>query len=574
MRCFNYIVAGLLVLTSTRLVSCCCGVSYFSPRPQGVNVVVNSLSKDDQAGCFHFSIFSEYSRSFRSQKIAEHFWGTNSLTFSGSRVYGRKKTDILADHFGLPSDFLSTVCFSPIIQNFLIDFGFKLELDCIHDDVYLDIHAPFVHTRWNMRMREQIKENGENFYPAGYASGGNKRLERHKLVADVTTAFKGTSIFGDMQDSIRFGKIDCQQKATGIADIHARLGWNFKNEEDYKLGAALILGVPAGTRVRSEYLFEPKIGNNHHWELGLDFHGWWKCWESEDQTDNCRLWTSVDISHLFNATQRRSFDLKNNGCGSRYMLLSIFDESRDDMLKIPEDSTPVYQYTGHLVPAINQTTLYCQVSIALQADMIFGFAYENKSWLVEGGYNFWIRSKEAISKRDCFKSNRFGVKGDAQVYGFFDLGAIPLQPGEHLDVDKIPVPLNVTQSKATLCVSQLDGNADFKNLNADNALEASQGFDGGTLKNLTDDDSADLEIAQEPISGSNPPILLTDNDIDQCSVSSPYAVSSKLFLNSRYEFQNYKDCSPYIGAGFEIEFGHSCSALSQFGLWLSAGIAY
>ena len=52
----------------------------------------------------------EYSRSFHSDRMREFLFGCNKcLVFSGSRSEDRAGTDILADYFGLPADFKSTV---------------------------------------------------------------------------------------------------------------------------------------------------------------------------------------------------------------------------------------------------------------------------------------------------------------------------------------------------------------------------------------------------------------------------------------------------------------------------------
>ena len=51
-----------------------------------------------------------------------------SFRFSGSRAE-RQAGDILADYFGLPVDFSSTVNFSPHISNTIIDFDWFQAFD-------------------------------------------------------------------------------------------------------------------------------------------------------------------------------------------------------------------------------------------------------------------------------------------------------------------------------------------------------------------------------------------------------------------------------------------------------------
>jgi len=544
----------------------CCGCPSFTPRSQGVNAArrsfVERLHGLHEDFSYHMWCAPEYTRSFRSKKIAQHIFGSEVLVFSGSRVAGRESGDILADYFGLPSDFVSHVFFRPVVQNFLVDFNGTINFDWLHEGLYLEIYAPITHTRFDLRLCEQVVNKGENFSPAGYLSGGNQRLKRSQLVSDVTTAFKGQSTFGDMQDPLRFGKIDGKRTKTAVADVRLFVGCDFIREEDYKIGVSALLSVPTGTRPRAEYLFEPVIGNNHHWELGLGAHGLWEFWHNDTRDQRLSLFGKVEFSHLFESSQRRSFDLKKNGCGSRYMLLSVLGDTRDDLLLI-QNASPAKQYLCHLVPAINKTTLDCKVSIALQAQALVGISYRYKAWLCEVGYNLWVRTKEKIKCREKLAGNTFALKGDAQLYGFF-IGASK----------EIPVPLNGTQQCATIHSGQSDGNADFTNSNLDNPADADQSFDAGILFNLTIDDAADLVgVDQDQVKGSNPPIFLSDCDIDECSAVCPRATSSTFFVRGDYTFEDDK-WDPYVGVGVKIEWGHSRHALSQWGVWFEGGFYY
>lgn len=553
----------------------CCSHSKFVPRSQEtnssrrINFWDRELEVDDT--CYSFWFVPEYTHSFRSKKIANHLFGGNCLVFSGSRVENRASKDIFADYLGLPSDFKSVVSFKPRIQNFLIDFGWKVNLDWIRDDVYLQLHAPFVHTRWDLKLCEKIIDRGTEFYPAGYLSGGNQRILRDKLPADVKTAFKGKTTFGDMQDPMRFGKIDCAQTKTEIAEIRTQLHWNMKDDEKYRWDAHVFLSAPTGTRVRSEYLFEPIVGNNHHWEIGFGLNGLREIWESEDQDRHCNFYCQATISHLFKTSQYRSFDLKNSGRGSRYMLLAHLDTPRDNILQVPANVYPENQYTGHLFPAINKTTLKCDISIGVQLDALIAFAYKRDSWTFDVGYNLWLRSKEKLHCRERFESDKFAIKGDSQLYGYYTPGLATLE---------IAVPLNATQSKATIYSAQADNsgsyNTDFSNKNVDNSDVAQESDTPGGMTPLTTSDVNDLglPVLQPNVCGSNQAILLTNLDIDHCSALSPRASSSKFFLTCKYECDRRENWDPYFSIGFEIEFGHSCRALSQFGAWLRFGAAY
>ena len=76
----------------------------------------------------------------------------------------------LADYFGLPRDFESTVFFNPSISDYILDFSFYAGLDAWIDGLYFRIHGPFVHTKWNLNAEESIATNGSTGYFPGYFS--------------------------------------------------------------------------------------------------------------------------------------------------------------------------------------------------------------------------------------------------------------------------------------------------------------------------------------------------------------------------------------------------------------------
>src|SRR5690606_461629 len=99
----------------------------FGIRSQGLNSVrelcgwQKCMFKYDQNRNFGaLAATIEYDLSFRPQQIAEFLMGGESMRFSGSASPNRQEGDILADYFGLPIDFSSTVCFSPRISNVVV----------------------------------------------------------------------------------------------------------------------------------------------------------------------------------------------------------------------------------------------------------------------------------------------------------------------------------------------------------------------------------------------------------------------------------------------------------------------
>ena len=210
------------------------GRSFFCPRSQGVNAareLVGWQTHINQYRTYNcdeswpppqynygsFSITPEYTRSFRTEQLAEYFFGCQTIKFSGSRVSGRGKQDVLADYFGLPIDFESKVTLKPRIDTFLIDFNWYYSFNSWIEGMYVRLHVPFVHAQWDLDLKECISNQGELRHIAGYMS--SVVINRDDLLVSVGEAFKGVKKFGDMREPLKFGKIDGKQSTTQLADI-------------------------------------------------------------------------------------------------------------------------------------------------------------------------------------------------------------------------------------------------------------------------------------------------------------------------------------------------------------------
>lgn len=530
------------------------------------------------------AVAPEYSHTFRSGRIREFIFGCNEQIFSGSQVVGRSGSDILADYFGLPSDFVSTVCVDPKIVNFAFDIDAYLGLDGWAPGLYCAVRAPIVHTKWDLDLDECVTDPGVTYtsYPAGYLASTPLTLAQltvgPQAPKTVKNALRGLSTFGDMSEPLAYGRVFGRQMDTRVADLAFTIGYNFLLTDWYHLGIAARAVAPTGTLRNSKFLFEPIAGNDHHWELGGEITGHVDCWYQESTDRSLSLYGELIVSHLFNSEQKRSFDLKNSCPGSRYMLIqNIYAPSvglHDGLA--PTDTVATSQYQGLLVPAINRTTLCASIGVKVQLDGVVKLTYKRRGFECDLGYNIWYRSPETCHERNCLPSG-YALKGDAQLYGFTN-------PGE------TPVALAATQSNATLYSGQpaqppftgIENNFSsgfaFANINADNIIDASDDAGVGLFQ-LTSADANRLNISQMTVRTSNPPILLTNDDIDECSALLPRALSNKLFLYVGYTLERDElNFIPYAGGGGFVEFAHtnpdSNSAPCQWGVWFKLGLAF
>src|SRR5579885_1630957 len=151
------------------------GRSFFYPRSQSVHAErelvgwEQDINLCDVGKCYgSFYVMPICSRSIRPCDIAEYFFGQSSVVFSGSHAPNRGEDDTLADYFGVPIDFVSTVHFKPRIENVIIDTNLYVGLDSWHPGLYARFHAPFGTTKWNLNMCEQVQNSGELNDPPGY----------------------------------------------------------------------------------------------------------------------------------------------------------------------------------------------------------------------------------------------------------------------------------------------------------------------------------------------------------------------------------------------------------------------
>lgn len=576
---------------------------YFSIRSQSVNAArelvgwqthINLFDKDCLYGSF--SITPEYTRSFRSGRIAEYIFGDDvtatsskgTLAISGSQADNRGSHDWLADYFGLPTDFKSEVTFKPRIENFLVDFNLYLGLDEWMCGLYFRIHAPVVYTRWDLRATEAVSDAGTDAYLAGYMSNDAAGIANATLRKDFLTAVDGTNTFGDMKEALKYGKMSKDRDTkTRLSDIEAALGWNFWQCEDYHFGLAIRGSAPTGNRANAEYLFEPIVGNGNHWTLGGGVSAHAVLWRGCDEDHFFGVWLDANITHLFRTKQTRSFDLKNKP-NSRYALLAemtstvgnnLFASPNQASVNPTTGVAPSHQYAGKLLPVINVTTFDVNVSIDVQVDAALKFSYYNCGFEADLGYNLWARSGEKFKLRDSstFTEKKYVLKGDSHLYGF--VGAD--------NAARTPVALSASQSLSdihagTNYVNRPVTDADTRNPRVDDAKFAQTSAGPAVMTNAqvitaTSTAKADVVAARiDQTRTSGTPIFVKADDIDMSKT--PSAMSHKLFGHISYNWDDCEDWIPFLGVGGEIEwagkYDSNYAAVSQWGVWIKGGISF
>lgn len=498
------------------------GISFFSPRSQGANNARRLSSwhcyrETDQSDSGRITILAtpSYAHSQKAEHIAQALFGVNTIIIQGSQIPDRDTDSYVADYFGLSPKFASSVEIAPKIRNALVDLEFHATLGEQLACLYLQLNVPIVgNSRWHMELIETLLNGSQNSdFPINY-------MDETAVTPPINSflqAWNGTVTYGQMQNAQKFGLLTCARSTHGIANLMATLGWHVALSDYGRFDLALQVTAPTGTRPDSTYFFEPIAGNGKHWQVGFDFAGDVLLWECEGD-QQVRFFADVTFSTLCSTDQRRSFDLMTtatdplyNNFGTRFLLLKEFDG---------------VTYDKHLIPAINQTTLACDVRVDLEFDCAFMFSYQCRSMFLDLGYNGWIRSKEKISIDQCATIANLGIKG---------LQNVSISPG---------MVNNLTQSMATL-------------------------FTTNTIPDMPS------------------PQFLSQANLDHHSAASPRIMTHKLFFNLGCfgSWCDYDVTQPHVFAsvGGEIEFQATNprtsprpvhATMSQWAVWTKFGYVF
>ena len=126
-----FLIQVLFILSQVTTIYGFFGKTLILPRSQTVNAAREIAGwqehiNDYDVGRTYWSFYMapEYQRSWNNGQISRFLFGcTDCFAVQGSRVADRKSDALLADYFGLPSDFESTVSVSPQITQFIWDLN-------------------------------------------------------------------------------------------------------------------------------------------------------------------------------------------------------------------------------------------------------------------------------------------------------------------------------------------------------------------------------------------------------------------------------------------------------------------
>jgi hypothetical protein len=630
--------------------TCCfnCGITTFIPRSQGANTARELVAWQRQLYLPYYienyitvAFATEYTRSFRSNRIARTLFCTDCLTFSGSQAHRNNGVDIVADYFGLPTNFRGTLAIRPRIENYILDFNTYFGFNELLPGLYLRLHAPLTHTKWTLGLDECVacadKFRGDDFFPNCYMysatppttpvltassstpgtcfinnavdptviidpilPGVVNAVPYHCTTHSLREALSGNFTFGDMTERWRYGRFSfCPRNKTQLADLDIILGYNFIETDYSHFGLYLQVVAPTGSRPKAKYIFEPIAGNGKHWELGAGITAHFTLY-NDRYIDGytAAFYLEGNVTNVFKTDQRRSFDFRQNGLLSRYLLLKEFDVNNN--------------YIGRMINAINFATRNAEVHVGYKVDMSAKFAINHGGWIADLGYNIYARSRETVCiKTECpcdIDQRRFGIKGIAGVccsqYIIGLVGGVPsVVPNNTMfptmasaPADCSPLPPiamtsvqldNALQPTATmftvtpLTSVSVPDNACTACLSYNSQpIIPTAGLAATPTANLTPAHGFIVSSSTVPVNGiivnhAPTPVIVTCADLDPNSAAQCSMLTHKFFAHVGYVWNDY--CfQPHIGLGAEVEVDGKRvhNSLNQWGVWIKGGITY
>lgn len=378
----------------------------------------------DQGWCRVLLGTSEYSQSF-GQKWNSHsnlgampFWsGTNIMTVGNHDgdadldAYQFGLADIKRDEQG--KTMIGTIALNPEVRQVGTDIIFYAAQKKEKPSVYFKLDIPLGAIMIDSRFTEPIPAEPDGLFNFHQKTHDPNSTEIAYQFVEYTSparryhsmshAFFGGktnfSIEGDAGKPIRLrkGRVAAfRQTDIKIADITMSIGYNPIVNDDGILGLGFKVSFPTGGTPTADFMLEPIFGRAGAWGVGLEAMGLYKAWFNDGETKYLDILFSGELLHLFPGIKPnfRSFDLKQNGPGSKYLLVQYYQTTYQT-----RDLLPTTQFTHpyDIGQAINITTLPVISQFAAEGSLAVMADFHSNNWNIGVGAEFWGRTAEQLT---------------------------------------------------------------------------------------------------------------------------------------------------------------------------------
>lgn len=516
---------------------------FFQPRAASANIAREMLMQPNEQkhsdGWYgNFSATGFYQRGWNDNSVdsqsdadsnvsglgAFPFWsGTNTMAVGNSAttaagiVAGTPSVD--GYQFGLgTTSTAGSINLNPIVYQAGADFMFIVGSASHEPGFLFKIKAPIAVYNINPNLTETAATPAANYNEGQLSLAGTDvaipsgATMTQALAGNLSPNATTLGNYTPMQYGLVNGAISTGAK---FGDIEMTAGYNFISNEDSSFSVALRASAPTGNKATGQYMLEPIVGRGGNWGLGGYTAAHVNLWEGSND-NRLSFKVMADVMHLFGTDTVRSYDLTDNGGGSRYLLVADYNAG-------------VYQ--NSIQNLINVTTLASTSSFGVEGDVAVGFNYTGGGFSFDLGYEFFGRSAETLEITGDFNT-RYAVLGH-QGPGTASAGAtasFAAQPG------------------ATMR----------------NAVAQTDIVQVGTLA-TTADALGDARLAANQVS-------LADLNVEGAQQSA--YLTSKIFAKVGYEFAQ-NDYVPFVGVMGEFEFSNSLNnALPQWSVALVGGVSF
>lgn len=382
---------------------------------------VDLLDHDEWQGTL--SLATEYSQNFGNSSLqtlgAMPFWSGSNIMTIGTND-GR--SDVDAYQFGMGDvTELGSICLQPCIQQVGTDMLLYFAQNKFSSGLFFKLKASPGAMSIYAKSHEDpaLLDSSENTSWLSYPSPKNRYKSLTEALNGGSVDLAGTLNNAGISSSVHKpialekGRISCcKLSSIRLADLSATLGWNLVGSEYGFWALGCKLSCPTGTVPQGKYVLEPIFGRAGHWGIGAEFSSHYTLLQCDDHSLD--VWLQGEVMHVLHGRRPswRSFDLKANGPGSKYMLLQFYYASNTS------GSNPTGYVPSFITQAVNITTLPVFSSYAVEGSAACMFDYHFGNINLGFGAQVWGRSKERLEFDTCNLINQNAVNlNDYAVLG-------------------------------------------------------------------------------------------------------------------------------------------------------------
>jgi hypothetical protein len=365
------------------------GKTFLATRPAGTNKAMemtgwyaHPYANHDAGIKGHVAATAFYQRSDNDANLGKYFGinGSNafrigfrtddpSTDIDGQFLIHRGRSGVLQSGDNVKG----TVSLKPDLEAFGLRLDYFQDINSPFEGLFFKASLPIVSISSNMN----IKVDNESKITIG---------GKEWSLYDFFSGNVNVSAKAQAQKPLTHGKIGGKQSVRGPADLDLAVGYKFANDKKKYLHASFGVVVPTGNKVTGQYLFEPVYGNGHHLGMSVGLDTGISLWEGERGKSMCNA--SVNYKYLFTGTEARLLGLKAYKLGS-YRSVGT-------------------QGAPFMFPAANVLTQDLSVKPGSQADALLAFSFQSKRFVVDFGYNSFLKDEESVSLKN-WTDNVYGL---------------------------------------------------------------------------------------------------------------------------------------------------------------------